>query len=89
MLRNCLKNIFIRCCLDISDGAQKTGDDFIAIPHNSNISKGYMFDETTLRKESLSEELASVRSYWEPIGEITQAKRHSATLQERAYTSSV
>jgi len=59
--------------------AQETGDDFIAIPHNSNISKGFMFDDTTLRGEPLTEELASVRSYWEPVAEITQIKGDSET----------
>ncbi|HBQ41952.1 MAG TPA: hypothetical protein DD808_15510 [Halieaceae bacterium] len=59
--------------------AEETGDDFIAIPHNANISKGYMFDETTLRGEPLSEELASVRNYWEPVAEITQIKGDSET----------
>jgi hypothetical protein len=59
--------------------ANETGDDFIAIPHNSNISKGYMFDETMLRGEPLTEEMASVRQYWEPVAEITQIKGDSET----------
>lgn len=38
-----------------------TGADFIAIPHNSNISKGYMFDTLTLRGEELSEDYLAQR----------------------------
>ncbi len=57
----------------------ETGSDFIAIPHNSNISKGAMFDTKTLRGEPYSAELAQTRRYWEPVVEITQIKGDSET----------
>ncbi|MDO8863732.1 DUF3604 domain-containing protein [Haliea sp. E1-2-M8] len=63
----------------LSETATATGDDFVAIPHNSNISKGFMFDDQTLRGEPVGAEWAEVRSYWEPVAEITQIKGDSET----------
>ncbi len=57
----------------------KTGAGFIAIPHNSNISKGYMFADTSLRGEPFSAEYAAMRARWEPVAEITQIKGDSET----------
>ena len=57
----------------------RTGARFLAIPHNSNISKGYMFDTTTLRGEKITADYASRRIAWEPIAEITQIKGDSET----------
>jgi hypothetical protein len=59
--------------------AQHTGSQFIAIPHNSNISKGYMFAETTLRGEPMSESYIQTRKRWEPVVEMTQIKGDSET----------
>ena len=59
--------------------AERTGSEFIAIPHNSNISKGYMFGETTLRGEAMTPEYIATRKFWEPITEITQLKGDSET----------
>ena len=59
--------------------SEETGARFVAIPHNSNISKGYMFTETTLRGEAYDAELAKRRAKWEPIVEITQIKGDSET----------
>jgi hypothetical protein len=56
-----------------------TGAEFIAIPHNSNISKGYMFAETSLRGEPISETYARTRLRWEPVVEVTQIKGDSET----------
>tara|TARA_B100001964_G_C14254392_1_gene611563 strand:+ start:1432 stop:3282 length:1851 start_codon:yes stop_codon:yes gene_type:complete len=58
------------------------GIEFISIPHNSNISKGYMFAETTLRGEPYTAELAQRRQVLEPVAEITQIKGDSETLPE-------
>jgi hypothetical protein len=63
----------------LAQTAAATGDDFVAIPHNSNISKGFMFDDQTLRGEPVSAEWAETRSYWEPVAEITQIKGDSET----------
>lgn len=57
----------------------RTGADFIAIPHNSNISKGYMFADTTLRGEAITPRYAETRMSWEPVAEITQLKGDSET----------
>ncbi len=56
-----------------------TGDEFIAIPHNSNISKGYMFPESTLRGKSFDAEIGKKRLRWEPVVEMTQYKGDSET----------
>ena len=57
----------------------RTGAEFVAIPHNSNISKGYMFSEETLRGEPYTPELAKTRMRWEPVVEVTQIKGDSET----------
>ncbi|MDZ7782823.1 MAG: DUF3604 domain-containing protein [Halioglobus sp.] len=57
-----------------------TGADFTAIPHNSNISKGYMFPDTTnLRGEPLTGDYIAARAKWERVAEITQIKGDSET----------
>lgn len=59
--------------------ASATGSQFLAIPHNSNISKGYMFADTTLRGEPMTEEYIKTRRLWEPVVEMTQIKGDSET----------
>ncbi len=54
-----------------------TGARFIAVPHNSNISKGYMFGETTLKGEPITAQYAKRRIEREPIVEATQIKGDS------------
>lgn len=56
-----------------------TEANFIAIPHNSNISKGYMFSAKGLRGNPLDAESAAARMRWERIAEITQIKGDSET----------
>jgi len=56
-----------------------TGADFIAIPHNSNISKGYMFDDKSLRGEAMTADYVARRFKWEKVAEITQTKGDSET----------
>jgi len=56
-----------------------TGGNFIAIPHNSNISKGSMFDVRDIRGADIDAEYAEIRRYWEPVVEITQIKGDSET----------
>jgi hypothetical protein len=63
----------------LEETEQRTGARFMAIPHNSNISKGYMYAETTLRGEPISAEYATRRMSWEPISEATQIKGDSET----------
>ncbi|KKL09966.1 hypothetical protein LCGC14_2560590, partial [marine sediment metagenome] len=59
--------------------AKQTGSEFIAIPHNSNVSKGYMFPEVTLRGQPITVDYARTRMVWEPVVEMTQIKGDSET----------
>ncbi len=59
--------------------SKETGSEFIAIPHNSNISKGYMFPEVTLKGEPINVNYAKTRMMWEPVVEATQIKGDSET----------
>jgi len=63
----------------LEETSDRTGSRFIAMPHNSNISKGYMYSDTTLRGETITEEYARRRMQWEPVSEITQIKGDSET----------
>jgi len=63
----------------LEETSARTGAEFVSIPHNSNISKGYMFDTKTLRGEPFTEEMARRRLAWEPVVEITQIKGDSET----------
>jgi hypothetical protein len=63
----------------LAETSARTGAQFVAIPHNSNISKGYMFAESTLRGAPFTPELARKRLLWEPVVEITQIKGDSET----------
>ncbi|MDA1075165.1 MAG: DUF3604 domain-containing protein, partial [Proteobacteria bacterium] len=56
-----------------------TGIDFVSIPHNSNLSKGFMFSATDLRGEPVNEEYAELRNRWERLAEATQIKGDSET----------
>jgi Protein of unknown function (DUF3604) len=58
---------------------EETGAEFVAIPHNSNISKGYMFGEVTLDESPFTTESARTRARWEPVVEVTQFKGTSET----------
>ena len=59
--------------------SESIGGNFIAIPHNSNISKGSMFDVRDIRGTDISANYAEIRRYWEPVVEITQIKGDSET----------
>lgn len=63
----------------LEETQQRTGARFIAIPHNSNISKGYMFAETTLKNEPMDLDYIKTRMKWEPVAEVTQIKGDSET----------
>jgi len=54
-----------------------TGAGFISIPHNSNISKGAMFDTRTLHNQPLTVDYVQRRMKWEKLVEITQIKGDS------------
>jgi len=57
----------------------KTGAGFIAIPHNSNLSKGFMFDDVRLRGTPFDADYIATRMKWEPVAEVTQIKGDSET----------
>ncbi len=63
----------------LDETSKKIDGEFIAIPHNSNVSKGYMFPEVTLRGEPIDVSYAKTRMQWEPLVEITQIKGDSET----------
>jgi len=56
---------------------EETGAEFVAIPHNPNISKGYMFGATSLNEAPYTTESARTRARWEPVLEVTQYKGDS------------
>ncbi|MCC6202026.1 MAG: DUF3604 domain-containing protein [Gammaproteobacteria bacterium] len=51
-----------------------TGADFIAIPHNANMSTGLMFDLIDSSGRPIDAAYARTRMRWEPVLEITQVK---------------
>jgi hypothetical protein len=56
-----------------------TGGSVLAIPHNSNLSAGRMFDETTYTGKPITAAYAEKRRRWEPLVEVTQIKGDSET----------
>lgn len=64
--------------------SEQTSANFVSIPHNSNLSKGYMFAKTTLKGEAIDEEYARKRIKWEPLVEATQIKGDSETHPDLA-----
>ncbi len=63
----------------LEETSQATGAGFIAIPHNSNISKGYMFSDRSLRGTAMDADYVARRAKWERLVEITQIKGDSET----------
>jgi hypothetical protein len=59
--------------------SEETGADFIAIPHNSNISGGLMFPLVDSGGNAVDAEYAKLRMRWEPVVEMTQIKGDSET----------
>src|SRR4029077_20726579 len=60
----------------------RTGVDFIAIPHNSNLSGGLMFDMVDSDGRPLTAQYAKARQRWEPLMEVTQTKGTSEVRPE-------
>jgi hypothetical protein len=64
----------------LSQTSAETGADFVAIPHNSNISRGFMFPaEKRLRDTPIDREWIERRARWETVVEATQIKGDSET----------
>jgi len=64
---------------DWMDGQRADGRDSLAIPHNSNVSDGEMFDLKTYDGDPLTAAYAKQRMLNEPIVEMTQVKGTSET----------
>ncbi|MCZ6830258.1 MAG: DUF3604 domain-containing protein [Gammaproteobacteria bacterium] len=56
-----------------------TGGSVMAIPHNSNLSNGLMFQATDYAGNAIDRKYAQWRLYWEPVMEVTQIKGDSET----------
>jgi Protein of unknown function (DUF3604) len=63
----------------LEDYEADTGGEVIAIPHNSNVSGGLMFNITDSNGETLTTDYARTRARWEPLMEVTQIKGDSET----------
>lgn len=64
----------------LDSAAEQTGSDFIAIPHNSNISRGFMFPaEERLSGDLIDRDWIDLRARWETVVEVTQIKGDSET----------
>jgi len=61
----------------MDDYEEKTGGQVLAIPHNSNLSNGLMFELTASDGGPMSAEQARRRASREPVVEITQIKGDS------------
>ena len=59
--------------------SKETGADFVAIPHNSNISNGLMFPKKDRAGNPINDAYAQTRMRWEPVVEVTQIKGDSET----------
>ncbi|MCM2311651.1 MAG: DUF3604 domain-containing protein, partial [Steroidobacteraceae bacterium] len=59
--------------------SKRTGAQFVAIPHNSNLSDGRMFPLQRPDGRPLDAAYAGARAAWEPVVEITQIKGDSET----------
>lgn len=63
----------------LEETESSTGAEFVAIPHNMNISKGLMFPEQDSQGRPITAEYARTRMRWEPVAEVTQYKGDSET----------
>ena len=63
----------------LEETSDRLGIDFVAIPHNSNLSMGLMFDMVDSEGRPISAEYARTRMRWEPVVEVLQVKGNSET----------
>ena len=63
----------------LEETSDRLGIDFVAIPHNSNLSMGLMFDMVDSEGRPITAEYARTRMRWEPVAEALQAKGNSET----------
>ena len=63
----------------LEETRDRTGADFVSIPHNSNLSNGQMFDLVDSDGNAFSAAYARRRAQWEPVMEVAQYKGMSET----------
>ena len=63
----------------LADYERTTGGRVLAIPHNSNVSAGRMFELHTYDGRPFDRAYAEQRTRWEPLVEVTQIKGDSET----------
>jgi len=63
----------------LDETSERTGSNFIAIPHNSNISGGLMFNLQDSYGALITPDWSETRIKWEPLVEVTQIKGDSET----------
>jgi len=63
----------------LEETSARVGTDFIAIPHNSNLSRGAMFAEVDSEGRPMTAAYAKTRMRWEPLAEVTQIRGDSET----------
>ena len=63
----------------LGETSTRTGADFIAIPHNSNLSMGLMFPAEDSDGNPITANYANTRMRWERVVESTQIKGDSET----------
>ena len=63
----------------LEETSSRTGAHFTAIPHNSNISGGLMFNDVDSEGRPITAEYARTRMKWERVIEVTQIKGDSET----------
>jgi len=63
----------------LEETSERVGTDFVAIPHNANISGGLMFDQVDSEGRPITAAYARMRMRWEPVVEVTQIKGDSET----------
>jgi len=68
----------------LRETSERTGAEFVAIPHNSNFSNGLMFALTDSDGQPITSAYASERMAWEPVVEVTQYKGTSETYPSLA-----
>jgi hypothetical protein len=59
---------------------EAAGSTLLAIPHNSNGSKGFMFEPVDNAGNPLSKEYSETRAKWEPLIEMMQIKGNSEVV---------
>lgn len=64
----------------LDETSERLGIDFVAIPHNSNLSQGLMFNTVDSEGRPISAEYARTRMRWEPLVEVVQMKGTSETI---------